>query len=463
MGAGHSHTTGGDVPLPPRIGRSLVVLAVSAALATVVGMVALWPSGEGARSVRESLQGSFAGPLAADLVDAELEVVEPFTCPGLDPTVGDGVAGGAGGGDDEPDPDSNCVELGLRLLEGPDEGSVVLVEDYDAGRVGYEVGETLVLSYDPNAEPGFQYGVADRQRSSVLLWLAVIFAAAVVVLGRLRGLAALGGLAVSIAILLVFTVPALLEGSSPVAVALVSASAVAFCAIYLAHGVGPMSTVALLGTLGALALTVALSAVFVEAARITLLYDEDVAFLRLGEAAIDLRGLFLAGIIIGTLGALDDMTVTQASAVWELRAADPSLGPRQLYRAGLRIGRDHVASTVNTLVLAYAGASMPLLLLFAVMDQSLVDVVNGELVAAEVVRTLVGSIGLVAAVPLTTWMAAVTVGRAPADEEGECAPASRRSSWSSGRSGRIGDGRPRNRRPERSAEGPTGPWKEPDP
>ena len=178
-----------------------------------------------------------------------------------------------------------------------------------------------------------------------------------------------------------------------------------------------MSTVALLGTLASLALTVALSSVFVDLARINLLFSEEAAYLRLGDASVDLRGLFLAGVIIGALGALDDMTVTQASAVWELRAANRDLGLRQLYAAGIRIGRDHVASTVNTLVLAYAGASMPLLLLFAVLDQPLLDVANGELVAAEIVRTLLGSIGLVAAVPLTTWLAAVTVLRGPVPDD----------------------------------------------
>jgi uncharacterized membrane protein len=417
MGAGHGHGSDHDLHITGTVSRGLVVVVALAALATVVGMVALWPSGDGARSVQESLQGSFGSPLAAELFDAELEGLEPFPCPGSDEAAAAG-----------PDTSGACAQLTLRLLDGPDAGTIVLVDDYDAERVRYEVGETLVLSYAPDAEPGFQYGVADRQRTPVLLWLSVLFAVAVVILGRLRGLAALGGLALSVVVLIGFTVPALLEGSSPVLVALVSASAIAFCAIYLAHGVGPMSTVALLGTLGSLAITVALSAIFVEAARITLLFDEDVAFLRLGDAAIDLRGLFLAGIIIGTLGALDDMTVTQASAVWELRAANPDLGTADLYRAGLRIGRDHVASTVNTLVLAYAGASMPLLLLFAVVDRPLLEVANGELVAAEIVRTLVGSIGLVAAVPITTWMAAVTVVRAARVERGpgpdEVAPSS---------------------------------------
>lgn len=399
VGAGHGHGVDEDLlGIPEATNRWLVVVAGVLALATLAGMVALWPSGEGVRELRRSISGTLDTPLQATLYDARLEAIERFECPG--------------GPFEDAATAPVCGILTVVPVEGPDEGLPVELEDYDLSRTDYEVGEVLVVSYDAAAQPGFQYRVADRQRTPVLVWLAVIFAVAVVVLGRLRGLAALGGLALTVVVLLAFTVPALLDGSSPVLVALVTSSAVAFCAIYLAHGPTAMSTVALLGTLASLALTVGLSSVFVDLARINLLFSEEAAYLRLGDAAVDLRGLFLAGVIIGALGALDDMTVTQASAVWELRAANPSMTLRQLYGAGIRIGRDHVASTVNTLVLAYAGASMPLLLLFAVLDQPLLDVANGELVAAEIVRTLLGSIGLVAAVPLTTWLAAVTVRRA---------------------------------------------------
>lgn len=403
MGAGHGHSHGaGDddlLHIPESTNRGLIVIVVVLGFATLVGMAVLWPSGDGVERARANLQGSFDGPLTATIYDARVVGVEEIECPG------------------GPFPDAQvpprCGIVRLELLEGPDDGETIEIEDYDLVRTSYEVGEVLVLSYDPQADPGFQYRVQDRQRTPVLAWLAVLFAVSVVVLGRLRGLAALGGLALSLAILLVFTVPALLDGENPTAVAIVTASAIAFCAIYLAHGVNAMSTVALLGTLSALALTTVLSTVFVDLARISLLSSEEASFLRLGDATVNLQGLFLAGVIIGALGALDDMTVTQASTIWELRANNPAAGLRDLYRSGLRVGRDHVASTVNTLLLAYAGASMPLLLLFAVLDQPLLDVANGEVVAAEIVRTLLGSIGLVAAVPLTTWLAAVTVLRGP--------------------------------------------------
>jgi uncharacterized membrane protein len=240
----------------------------------------------------------------------------------------------------------------------------------------------------------------------VLLWLAGAFALAVVALGRLRGVTALAGLAVSIAVLLMFVLPAVLDGRNPLAVAVVGSAAIAFLALYLAHGFSTMTTVALLGTLASLGLTAVLANLFVGLAELSGFASEEAVVVQLGAARIDLAGIILGGVVIGALGAIDDMTVTQASAVWELRAADPRMSRRSLARAGMRIGRDHVASTVNTLALAYAGASMPVLLLLILSRQALVTVASGEVIATELIRTLVGSIGLVAAVPVTTWLAA---------------------------------------------------------
>jgi uncharacterized membrane protein len=210
-------------------------------------------------------------------------------------------------------------------------------------------------------------------------------------------------------VLLWFALPAILDGRNPLAVAVVGSAAIAFLALYLAHGFTTMTTVALLGTIGALALTAGLASAAVELAELTGFASEEAVVVQIGAARIDLAGIILGGVVIGALGAIDDMTVTQASAVWELRAANPRTSRRALVAAGLRIGRDHVASTVNTLALAYAGASMPVLLLLVLSRQPLTSVVSGEVLATEIVRTLVGSIGLVAAVPLTTWLAAAAV------------------------------------------------------
>jgi uncharacterized membrane protein len=179
--------------------------------------------------------------------------------------------------------------------------------------------------------------------------------------------------------------------------------------VYVAHGVSARTTTALLGTLGSLALTALLAAVFVSATHLTGLASEETTSLQSAVGDVSLSGLVLAGIVIGSLGVLNDVTVTQASAVWEVHAANPSQSRRRLYSSGMRVGRDHIASTVYTLVLAYAGASLPLLILFSVAGQNLTNVLTGDLVGVEIVRTLVGSIGLVAAVPLTTALAAIVV------------------------------------------------------
>lgn len=364
-------------------------------LITLVGLVALWPRGD----VRADLRG-LGVAIAAESLEARLVDQRQVPCQGT-----------------QPDEDILCLRATFELAEGPDRGQAVTQEfPVGAGAPQFEEGETVIVAHDPQAAEGFQYRLADRDRESVLFWLALAFAVAVVALGRLRGLAALVGLAATFLVLLQFVLPAILEGKSPLLVAVVGSAVIAFLALYLAHGITPMTSVALAGTLASLALTAILASTFVEAARVTGLATEEALIIRVGAAQIDLAGLVLGGVVIGALGAIDDMTVTQASAVWELRSANPAMSAGALTRSGMRIGRDHVASTVNTLFLAYAGASMPLLVLFVLSQQSLVTVANTEVVATEIVRTLVGSIGLVASVPVTTWLAALVAPRSvPAD------------------------------------------------
>jgi uncharacterized membrane protein len=293
-------------------------------------------------------------------------------------------------------------------------------------------GDGIVVSFSPDAPPELAFQLADLQRTRPLLVLAALFGLAVVALGRWRGLLALVGVGVSLVVIGAFLLPALLDGRDPLLTALVGASAIAFVSLFLAHGPNERTAVALLGALSALALTGVLGAVFVAATRLTGLADEEATLLQVAAGGIDAEGLLLAGIVIGAMGVLDDVTVTQVAATWELKRAAPGFGPLELYRRSVRVGRDHIASTVNTLVLAYAGASLPLLLLFTQAERSLGDVLTGEVVATEVVRTLVGSIGLVAAVPLTTALAALVIGgagppeRAGADDPGTVPPELRR-------------------------------------
>lgn len=387
--------------VPLRIRRTLAAVAAALAIATLVGILLLRP------------QGSIRSDLAARGVSLPTEVYD-----GRVLAVRDGPCQGT-----VPEQNIVCSRISIGMHEGPDAGRMVSIErPKTEGSIPYGEGDDVVLAYESKAPQELRYRIVDRERGSPLIWLALLFAGAVVALGRFRGVAALAGLAATFLVLLLFVLPSILEGRSPLMVSVVGASAIAFLALYLAHGFGPKTTVALLGTLASLILTAVLASVFVEAAQISGLASEEATIIRIGAAQIDLSGLILGGVVIGALGAIDDMTVTQASAVWELRTASPQMSRGDLVRSGLRIGRDHVAATVNTLFLAYAGASMPLLILFVLSRQSLVTVANGEVVATEIVRTLVGSVGLVASVPITTWLAAYI---APAPSPGAApAPAS---------------------------------------
>jgi len=410
-GVSRDHST--PVRAPLRV--QLLLLAVLAPFfaATVIGLLVLWPH----RPVRTAPEGI---GLASDLVRATITGVVTEPCPGdepgaepePDPLQPDPQQTDPGTpsepGEDRTPPDVTCMEVTARLTNGKNAGQSVVFEVTQVeGAQGYRSQDKVVLAFQSDAPPDLQYRIVDRQRGPQLTVLAVMFAAAVVLLGRWRGLAALAGLAVSLAVLLKFVIPALLLGENPLAVALVGSSVLMFVALYLAHGFSVRTSTAVLGTLASLLLTVLLGWAFTGASQLSGLSSEEANFLQGAFGGVDPRGLLLAGVVIGALGVLDDVTVTQASAVWELRAANPAYSAWDLYRAAVRIGRDHIASTVNTLVLAYAGASLPLLLLFTISGTQLTDVLTSDIIATEVVRTLVGSIGLVASVPLTTGLAAV--------------------------------------------------------
>ncbi|MDY7104234.1 MAG: YibE/F family protein [Actinomycetota bacterium] len=391
--AEHSHSHGHDAG-PLDIGRNLERwlsgTAITLALLTVIGLVSLRPSGE-IRTAASELG------LTTESYPATVESAEAVGC--------------------SYDPEAACTRLLVVPLAGPDEGETVDLGELsrdNAFAPSLSAGDEIILDHEPSTD---FYAYADRQRRPALWWLVGLFAVSVVALGRLRGVAALGSLAITVAVLGGFVVPAVLDGVDPVAVSVVGASAIAFVALYLTHGFRVLTTVALLGTLAALALTLGLAALFFELAHFTGAVSEEATYLPLLSDRIDVAGLLLGGVVLGALGALDDVTVTQAATVWELRRSNPSLDAAGLFRGGMAVGRSHVGSTVNTLLLAYAGASMPLLLLFVVSGHSLGTVANSEVVAVEIVRTLVGSIGLVAAVPLTTWFAArVAVNATPGDE-----------------------------------------------
>jgi uncharacterized membrane protein len=339
-----------------------------------------------------------------------------------------------------------------------------------------EVGDEIVVArVTSDLTDVISYSFANHQRAKPLWALALVFAVVVIGVARWRGVSAIIGLGLTWLILVQFVIPAILDGQSPLAVALAGSALIMFVLLYLAHGVNARTSTALLGTLVCLALTGLLGWIFVNATRLTGLGSEEATFIQGEGVTVSLQGLLLASIIIGSLGVLNDVTVTQAASIWEIHRADPTQPVRRLYRAGMRIGRDHIASTVDTLALAYAGASLPLLILFTLGDQQLSDVVSGEIVAEEVVRTLVGSIGLVASVPLTTMLAAVVVvrgseGTDPAGSAGESgggaspgAPPGRiEAARSARRSGRAGRRAAKARRDAERQQSWTPPKKETD-
>lgn len=252
------------------------------------------------------------------------------------------------------------------------------------------------------------------------LWvLALAFALTLIAFGRWRGLTSLAGLAVTFVVLLFFVVPAILAGEPPLVVALVASSAIMLTVLYLTHGFSPSTTVAVVGTVLSLALTGLLAAVTVRALHLTGITDTETMSVQLTHN-IDMQGLLLAGIVIGSLGILDDVTVTQAVTVQELSRANPQYRPRELYRAANRVGRSHIGSVVNTIILAYAGASLPLFIVVVADNPALDSVATSPFVAQEIARSIVATLGLVAAVPITTSLAALALRHQPgADAPGD--------------------------------------------
>jgi uncharacterized membrane protein len=310
--------------------------------------------------------------------------------------------------------DTGATILLVEVLDGVDAGVQVeaTVQDLSSALPGsareqpYEVGDEVVVTAFTGEAGGFAV-VSEPWRIPLLGLLTGLFAAAVVVVGGWRGARALVALALTLAVVVKVVVPLLIAGWDPVLLAVSVAACVTIATFGITEGLNRVTVAAVFGTMAALALTAVLAAFFNAAASFTALQgNEEVSFLvqLIGERA-NLQGILLAATVFGALGVLDDVTVTQAATVSELHAADPGTPRRVVVARAMRVGRSHIAATVNTLVLAYLGAGLPLFLLFALSGEGPLLVLNGELLAVEVIRALVGSIGIVAAVPLTTVVA----------------------------------------------------------
>jgi uncharacterized membrane protein len=358
------------------------------ALAVLASAVALWPRGELARPA------AAGQPDSTRLVSATLTKVDRVGCPEAEPGV----------------PGSVCIKVTARLADGRQ----VTFDTTDPTGGMFRAGQRVRLAVaEPPGQPPTYY-IQDLERGRPMLALAALFVLAVVAFGRWQGVRSLLGLGLSFVVIVAFVVPAILRGHSPVLVAVTGAMAIMLVSLYLSHGTGPKTTAAVVGTALALGLTAVLAIAFVAASSLTGLASDEAQNANFVVGGLSLRGLLLAGIIIGGLGVLDDVTMSQASLVVELHQANPAAGFATLVGSALRVGRDHIAATVNTLFLAYAGAALPLLILFVTGQDSLGTVATTELVAVEVVRALCGSVGLIAAVPLTTVLAALVATEAPA-------------------------------------------------
>jgi uncharacterized membrane protein len=374
--------------------RFLLFVVAVIALAALAGMAWLWPA-EREVPPAEAVQST-------QLFDATLLAVDEVN-----------------------DVDNSGLPPGARTIDVTaridDTGETVSFQTTDDTGALYEAGQQVRLAVI-NQE-GFEptYFISDFRRSTPLVVLTALFVTAVIAFGRGQGARALLGLTLTFLLIVGFIIPAVLDGRSPLTVAIVGSVLIMIVTLYLSHGFSAKTTAAVVGTSLALLVTGLLAVIFVNVTNLTGFASEEARLANVEVGGLSLRGLLLAGIIIGGLGVLDDVTMSQSSTVFQLRRANAALGFGELVRGALNVGRDHIAATVNTLFLAYAGASLPLLILFAGSPDPFGTVLTSETVAVEIVRTLVGSIGLIAAVPITTALAA---GLARGDRNASLPPSS---------------------------------------
>jgi uncharacterized membrane protein len=354
------------------------VLAVTMGVvftASAVGAGILWPKGDDTVAPRDLLAAG---------TNFEFGVVTEVTPPD---TLADGPSARA--------------EILVRLDATQEAQPIQPVPEVGAEDI--HPGDRVKVLFIPEAAAtGSPYVFVDFERGAPLALLAAIFAVAVVAVARWRGVAALAGLGAALALVWFFSLPALAAGRDGVAVALVTAGLVLFIVVYATHGISVRTTTALLGTYLGTGIVLGLAAWMIPATHLTPRTHENMGELLAYAPAVNLRGVLLCGMVLAGIGVLNDVTITQASAVWELRGADPAMPRRTLFTRAMRIGRDHIASTVYTIAFAYVGTALATLLLARTFDHSFAALVTFEEIADEIVRTLVASVGLVVAIPLTT-------------------------------------------------------------
>ncbi len=376
---------------------SLTVTVLVIAAAAVAAMALLWPAAE---DVPRGLDPY--GAEGVTRVDAEVTTVDAVEC-----------GGGSVGPDNTPTLDGSCGQITATTADGE---TAEMTLDPARFSAGIEAGDAIkVLRIQPEGQAeSFEF--LDFQRGTPLAALTAIFAISVVLIARWRGLFAILGIGVTLLALTQFILPAILAGEAPLLVAIVGSTVIMIAVLYLAHGVSVRTTSALFGTLFGIAITATIGVLGTDLSSITGVGSEDDRLLLGTVPGLDLSQVAAATMVIAGLGVLNDVTVTQASAVWEMRGFQPTAGRRTVFASAMRIGRDHIASSVYTLVFAYAGSAMTVLLLVSAYQQNLAMVATTEEIGQEVVRTLVGAIGLVLAVPVTTLIAVWMVPRGIPDD-----------------------------------------------
>jgi uncharacterized membrane protein len=409
----HSHAlSSGPAPLGPLAAKIVVGLLIGIGVAVVAGAVLLWPSHQKV-DIPLPFQNATGGAVTTEAGHVLSSSVASCGSPSVGGVLtADPVPAQSGGG--------QCVQSLVVIDSGPNAGARTLLEfSGGPGQPHLAPGDHIRISRQVDQGGTTTYAFYDFERTWPLIALGAAFAVVIVAVARWRGLRALVGIVVAFAVLVVFLLPALRDGAAAIPVALVASAAILYAVIYLAHGVSLRTSAALLGTLTALLLAAVLSWGAIELAHLTGLSEEQNNEVAAYMGQVSITGLLLAGFIIGSLGVLNDVTVTQASTVFELAELGDGSSRRAIFLGAMRVGRDHIASTVYTLVLAYAGSALPLLLLFSVANRSLGDVLRSESVAIEIARSAVGGIALALSVPLTTGIAAVLA----APHRGPSAPA----------------------------------------
>ena len=380
----HAHSHSGRLNLEPKDRRRVQIIlsasVVPIAVATLIGLLLLWPRGE-----------TPVGSVQLTDTGVEMAIGEVSSIAETD-------------------------ELGQTMVTMVVDGVEVPVHvPFDIIDNGLDVGDRIEAMFNPTAlETGTPYIFVDFVRDVPLGALLALYVIVVLLVARVKGLAALFGLAASLAVVGAFMLPSLMVGKEPLLVVIVGASAMMFASIYLAHGISIRTTTAVLGTLGGLAITGVLAAWSVGANNLTGTLSDDAIALYGQLGYLKMSDILLTGIVLAGLGALNDVTITQVSTVWELHSANPQASRRRIFSQGMVIGRDHIASTVYTLAFAYVGTSLPLLMSAALVDRGFLDLMTVGQIAEEVVRTLVASIGLVLAIPMTTAIATLLAPVAPA-------------------------------------------------